>query len=309
MTNLKIFALLWVVCVLLSSCRQSHPPDESVSINSQQAVVTPVPTFTPTVQPIVQSGNYESVKTEENVAKPSGTPTAEQVSIPTATATVTRQPTATATKQPTSVPTPQYYVNSGANLRRGPGTNFEIVGGQAQGDVLSPIARTKDGEWIQIDQNTWIWAGLIEGDIEILPISDTSVWARSSKHTSTVLQPTHTPRTVLHSQTPINNYFVPFTKISINSEWYKGGNLHKGTLGDWCNATSANRLATVADMVAHSLTNDGKRFGVDFDMDDLYWLSVAMVLEIEGMILDVWGCSKITIAEQFVLIWMLSSIE
>ena len=62
-------------------------------------------------------------------------------------------------------------------------------------------------------------------------------------------------------------------------------------------------------MVAHSLTNSGKQFGIDFDMNDLYWLSVTMVVEIEGMILDVWGCAETGVAEVFTLIWLTSSVE
>lgn len=167
-------AHLWIVCVLLSSCRQSRSPEELVPTNSQQAVITPVPTYTPTVQLVVQQRDSGSVASEANLGKSSATPTAELVPVlasPTATATATRRPTATTTRQPTVTPTPDYYVTGRANLRSGPGTNYDIVGGRQPNDVLSPIARTADGEWIQIDQNVWIWFGLVEGNVESLPVT------------------------------------------------------------------------------------------------------------------------------------------
>ena len=69
------------------------------------------------------------------------------------------------------MPTPKYYVNGSANLRSGPGTNYNIVGGRQPNDALSPIARTEDGEWIQIDSQIWIWAGLVEGEVASLPVT------------------------------------------------------------------------------------------------------------------------------------------
>ena len=196
MTKLSLVTLLVIVCLQLLGCRQSRPPDTPVASHTQQAIVTPIPTYTPIAQSVTQQRNSQSVVPEADVSKASATPTAETVPVPTsptATATATRQPTATATRQPTATPTPEYYVTGSANLRSGPGTNYDIVGGRQPNDVLSPIARTADGEWIQGDDNIWIWSGLVEGNIESLPVtSDLPV----------APEPTATPLLIKQPQTP-----------------------------------------------------------------------------------------------------------
>ena len=184
----KIFVILCVVCLLFSSCRQSRPSGATVTTISQQAVVTPIPTFTPTKLPVAQPRDSGRGVSKEEVGRSSAMPTPEQVPTPNATATATRQPRAIATRQPTAVPTPEYYVNSNANLRSGPGTDYSIVGGRKSNDVLSPIAITVDGEWIQIDKNVWIWSGLVEGDVENLPV--TLVLVPTATH---LPSPTFTP--------------------------------------------------------------------------------------------------------------------
>ena len=178
MTKLSLVTLLVIVCLQLLGCRQSRPPDTPVASHTQQAIVTPIPTYTPIAQSVTQQRNSQSVVPEADVSKARATPTTEIVPVPTsptATATATRQPTATATRQPTATPTPEYYVTGSANLRSGPGTNYDIVGGRQPNDVLSPIARTADGEWIQVDDNIWIWSGLVEGDVEKLSVTLTPV--------------------------------------------------------------------------------------------------------------------------------------
>ena len=178
MTKSSLVALLVIICLQLLGCRQSRVPDAPEASSVQQAFVTPIPTYTPTVQLVAQQQDSGSVASEATLGKPSATPTAELVSVPTnptATATTTRSPTATATRQPTVTPTPKYYVTSSANLRSGPGTDYDIVGGRQPNDVLSPIARTADGEWIQIDENIWIWSGLVEGDVEKLSVTLTPI--------------------------------------------------------------------------------------------------------------------------------------
>ena len=205
MNKFIFITLLWVACVLLSSCRQSRPPEEPAPTNSQQAVVTPVQTFTPTVQLAAQQRDSGSVASEVNLGKSSATPTTELVPnpiSPTATATATRRPTAIATRQPTVTPSPEYYVTGSANLRSGPGTDYDIVGGRQLNDVLFPIARTADGEWIQIDENIWIWSGLVEGNVEKLPMMLTPVPTATRPPLPTFTPPpapTQAPETIQQS--------------------------------------------------------------------------------------------------------------
>lgn len=171
MTKLQsYFVLLWIICLTVTSCHQSDQPVSEEAGPTQQAVITPVPTYTPTVQSVVQQGDSGNAAHEERAVASSAPPVQASTS-PIATATATRQPTPAATRRPTAAPTPRYYVNGSANLRSGPGTNYDIVGGRQPNDVLSPIARTEDGEWIQIDSQIWIWARLVEGEVASLPVT------------------------------------------------------------------------------------------------------------------------------------------
>lgn len=43
-----------------------------------------------------------------------------------------------------------------------------------------------------------------------------------------------------------------------NNKWYEGGTLHKGKIGDWRNAQTANKLATCADFVALTAKRQGR---------------------------------------------------
>lgn len=84
----------------------------------------------------------------------------------------TLTPTPTNTPHPTTTATPTLYVvNSNANVRSGPGTAFPIVGSQEQGDTLTPVARTADGEWLQIGSTEWIWTGLVDGNIAAIQVT------------------------------------------------------------------------------------------------------------------------------------------
>ncbi len=74
----------------------------------------------------------------------------------------------------TLVPTPlaiTFRVRAQSNVRAGPGTNYGIVGSQQEGDTVRPIARTSDGQWLELGPGWWIFASLVEGDLSSLPIN------------------------------------------------------------------------------------------------------------------------------------------
>jgi endonuclease YncB( thermonuclease family) len=64
----------------------------------------------------------------------------------------------------------QVTVNDNANLRSGPGTDYERVGGAAQGDAVEIVGRNADGDWYQLVSGTWIAAFLVDGAPEGLPV-------------------------------------------------------------------------------------------------------------------------------------------
>jgi hypothetical protein len=86
------------------------------------------------------------------------TPTAVLVLTPTPTAA---QPTVSHAA-PQDTPLPAVPVtNAASNLRKGPGTAYQVVGQLDAGTSLTPVARNGDGTWLQLDVGVWIWASLV----------------------------------------------------------------------------------------------------------------------------------------------------
>lgn len=74
----------------------------------------------------------------------------------------TEQPTATQTPEPTSTPAPlgRLVVNvPSANLRTGPGTDYEIASTAEQGRIFTvyDINTNETGEWWKLDQSGTVW--------------------------------------------------------------------------------------------------------------------------------------------------------
>lgn len=62
-----------------------------------------------------------------------------------------------------SAPAAKATANRGANLRKGPGTNYPIVGGAARGQVLDVVGRNTAGDWLRLANGAWIAAFLVDG--------------------------------------------------------------------------------------------------------------------------------------------------
>ncbi len=87
-------------------------------------------------------------------AAPAPTTTAPPVQ-PVATATSSTSggdtvPVSTATPLPSATPEPQLQTLSGVNVRSGPGTAYDVIGGLNTGDAVRPLGRSPDGGWWQI---------------------------------------------------------------------------------------------------------------------------------------------------------------
>lgn len=124
---------------------------------------TPTPTKTPVPVEVVN----------QPVDTPTVAPTAAPVVVPTNTpapiaATNTPVPPATDTPVPlpTSTPTPDLpVVASEANLRSGPGTDYDVVGQAAAGQALDLVGRNAAGDWYQLANGAWIAAFLVTGTV------------------------------------------------------------------------------------------------------------------------------------------------
>ena len=58
----------------------------------------------------------------------------------------------------------------GANLRAGPGVEFDRVDGAEEGQVLTIVAQDDSGEWLKLDDGSWIFAALVENAPADLPV-------------------------------------------------------------------------------------------------------------------------------------------
>ena len=94
-----------------------------------------------------------------------------------------------------------------------------------------------------------------------------------------IAEPEPTP-TATPQPTPTPAPVVPATP------WYEGGTLHQGTLADWAQATHANRLATMADMVVAILNADDLQLGKDYTEEQLLVLATEMVVGVDEVAID-----------------------
>ncbi|GAB5494854.1 MAG: hypothetical protein Phog2KO_50690 [Phototrophicaceae bacterium] len=106
------------------------------------------------------------------VDTPISTTTDSPTNIPLPQATITTAPTNTPLPEATNTTVPvssdgTVTVNvSSANLRTGPGTEYNTSGSASSGTVLDIIARTSDSEWYLIEKPdgnpAWIWSGIVD---------------------------------------------------------------------------------------------------------------------------------------------------
>ena len=95
----------------------------------------------------------------------------------------TQQPTPESGEQPTQTETPaatptvqlaavQAVVRLDANLRSGPGIEFERVDGVFAGDELSVVGQSADGEWYLLDRDAWLFTALVVEAVDVPVVSE-----------------------------------------------------------------------------------------------------------------------------------------
>lgn len=66
----------------------------------------------------------------------------------------------------------QPTVLRGANIRSGPGTSFQIVRTVKSGATLILVGNSADGQWLQLDDGSWIAAFLVAGSSQLPVVND-----------------------------------------------------------------------------------------------------------------------------------------
>ena len=74
------------------------------------------------------------------------------------------------TEEDAEPPQPVVIAPLGANLRAGPGVEFERVDGADEGRVLTIVAQDETGEWLQLEEGSWIAAALVANVPADLPV-------------------------------------------------------------------------------------------------------------------------------------------
>ncbi|MCB0132822.1 MAG: hypothetical protein KDD78_18290, partial [Caldilineaceae bacterium] len=132
---------------------------------------TPLPTFTPTPElaPVTQAAAATAAPAagpaEPAQALPSTpAPVTEAVTAPSTEANA--EPTVEPPTEPTDPPAEAALTITGelVNLRRGPGTAYDLVGAVGQDERFAIIGRNDAGDWWQIccvnDQSAWVFGQL-----------------------------------------------------------------------------------------------------------------------------------------------------
>jgi uncharacterized protein YraI len=77
----------------------------------------------------------------------------------------------TATPAPPPV-APKPTVTVDANLRSGPGTTFETIGGTVTGQEITIVGRNADSGWLRLDNGGWVFTALVANlpDLNTVPV-------------------------------------------------------------------------------------------------------------------------------------------
>jgi len=102
-------------------------------------------------------------------------------------------------------------VDTGANLRQGPGLDYQIAGYAPGGSILAPIARNQAGTWFEIlndQQPVWISGSVatFSGSLERLPITTAEAPKVAAAEPTPVPIPASATQTVKCDEVPIRGF-------------------------------------------------------------------------------------------------------
>ena len=162
--------------------------EQETPTHASTSTDTPTPAQTPTV-------THTPAVTNTPTITPTPPPTYTPMLTLTPTPLPPSVPTPTLTPSSTPVPAASLVVNRYMNVRKGPGTNYKVVGTVGVGAEFPITGQNRDGSWWQIDYNGekgWLYAPYVTaanaGGVEV-------IIAPTPKPTSTP-RPTKTPEPI-----------------------------------------------------------------------------------------------------------------
>ena len=132
---------------------------------------------------------------------------------------LTPEPPPTRIKEPVVI---SACVSDTTRIRRGPGTQYETIGGLVSGTCLTILGRSADASWVSMvsedHQTGWVAASLLPnaGDISRVSVRDDSAMANSARPTLTSAEIAHGAQAYLTKvsatnmpQSSLTRYVVP----------------------------------------------------------------------------------------------------
>ena len=155
-------------------------------------------------------GNRGNGGEDQTDLEPTVTPLAEVAVIPTFTPTAV-PPEPTPTEEPTAVPTPtpvpiRSHINvPTANLRSGPGVEYERIGVLEENTNVQLVSQTRDRLWLKLESGAWIFAELVDEIPSGLPVETNLPAPPPPTVTPTPVPPTAVPATAtpIPTNTPV----------------------------------------------------------------------------------------------------------
>jgi hypothetical protein len=146
-------------------------------------------------------------------------PTATQTGTPISKGMLTVGPAPTRTQEPITV---SACVRDTTRIRRGPGTQYETIGGLLAGTCLTILGRNEDASWVSMvsedHQTGWVAAALLRtaGDLSRVSVRDDSAMANDARPTLTSAEIAYGAQAYLTKiaatnipQSPLSRYRVP----------------------------------------------------------------------------------------------------
>ena len=124
-----------------------------------------------------QTGTEEELTTTDTEQAEAERTDAEQTETdqPEAELTESEETEAEQTETDDGLTQPVVIAPLGANLRAGPGVEFERVDGVEQDQILTIVAQDETGEWLKLEDASWIFADLVDNFPADLPVESAEV--------------------------------------------------------------------------------------------------------------------------------------
>ena len=160
-------SVLVVVAVLILAALACDTT-ESGETPERQKMTVPAKADTPTSKPTSSPTSEPRTEATEGSTEAQAT---DSASSDTAAVEPTKLPTSTVPPTHTCTPSAKCFASTGVNLRAGPGTNYDKVGGLKEGEGLELLGKTADGAWYSVKlasgATAWVSAAYVTTDWDL----------------------------------------------------------------------------------------------------------------------------------------------